>query len=679
MDVGPGGRELHYTVPDYFNGKLRIVAIAVSPKRVGVAENPTEVKGDFILSPNVPAMAAPGDEFTVSVGVFNNTTDGKPIAVTAEVSRELTPLGPSKVDLQVAGKKEESAEFRFKANAILGASSLKFTASRGASQARIEESVGIRPLVAYRTQIKTGHFDGGKTDVPLARDLYADHRTVDASVSSVPLVWGQGLSAWLDAFPYPCTEQLVSKGFAALMLASRPEFGSARSKDPHPLATTLSTLQERENDQGGFGLWSNSPQTAEFPTVYAAQFLLESKDRGQKIPAEMLASVDDWLNRFASTPASTLGAGRLRAYAVYLLARQGIRPVAALSNVEQELSQRYAKTWTTDLAAAYVASTYRLMQRNNDADRIIKTVPWATAKKDWSDIGDDIYYDPVVHDAQLLYLIARHFPDRLANTPPAVLEGIGTAISGNRVSSESAAYTLLALDAYAKTAATNVKLGISAIGKDGHEQALTTTPGAMPKASVPESTARVQFTKDGSLGAYYSIDESGFDRNPPAADVKQGVEIIREFVDANGKPITQVKAGQEFFVRLRVRATQRDHLQQIAVVDLLPGGVEAVLEIAPPADTANAAIDPAVARGATGTGSLPIGIPAKSNWAPQHIDVRDDRVILFGDVTRNAATFVYRAMATNPGVYQSPPAFAEGMYDRSVNGIGLSGKLEILK
>ena len=59
IDVGPGGRELHYTVPDYFNGKLRIIAIAVSPKRVGVAESPTEVKGDFILTPNVPAMGPP--------------------------------------------------------------------------------------------------------------------------------------------------------------------------------------------------------------------------------------------------------------------------------------------------------------------------------------------------------------------------------------------------------------------------------------------------------------------------------------------------------------------------------------------------------------------------------------------------------------------------------------------
>src|ERR1700757_4490316 len=45
VDIGPGGRELRYTVPDYFNGKLRVVAIAVSPQRMAVAEGGTEVKG----------------------------------------------------------------------------------------------------------------------------------------------------------------------------------------------------------------------------------------------------------------------------------------------------------------------------------------------------------------------------------------------------------------------------------------------------------------------------------------------------------------------------------------------------------------------------------------------------------------------------------------------------------
>jgi uncharacterized protein YfaS (alpha-2-macroglobulin family) len=76
---------------------------------------------------------------------------------------------------------------------------------------------------------------------------------------------------------------------------------------------------------------------------------------------------------------------------------------------------------------------------------------------------------------------------------------------------------------------------------------------------------------------------------------------------------------------------------------------------------------------------LAIGLPDKSNWVPQHVDVRDDRLVLYGDIGKDAGTFVYRVRATNAGVFQSPPAFAEGLYSPQTTGIGLAGKLEIVK
>ena len=45
------------------------------------------MRGDFVLSPNLPLAVAPGDEFDVSVGVANNVAgSGKeaPVAVTLE-------------------------------------------------------------------------------------------------------------------------------------------------------------------------------------------------------------------------------------------------------------------------------------------------------------------------------------------------------------------------------------------------------------------------------------------------------------------------------------------------------------------------------------------------------------------------------------------------------------------
>jgi alpha-2-macroglobulin len=677
VDVGPGGRDFKYVVPDYFNGKLRIVAIGASARRVGVTEGATEVKGDFILTPNVPATASPGDEFIVSVGVFNNTTAGTgPIRLTAQPGPGLTLVGAASTDLQIPDKQEGVGEFRVRANASLGPVPLTFTARRGPAEAHVEESVGVRPASPFRTQLTLGRVDGASATAMLTRDLYSQQRKVEASVSTVPLVWGQGLTAYLDHYEYSCTEQLLSKGFSALVLITRPEFGTIRNRTDQPLDPTYSTLRGRMNDQGGLGLWSSTPGTAEFPTVYAAHFLIEARDHGQKIPAELLTALDSWLTRFASTPASTLADARLRAYAVYLLARQGAKPTAALSNVEQELANRYPQTWPTDLAAAYLASTYRLMQRNDEANRIVAKVPWSAQKRD---LGDEIYYDAVVHDAQLLYLLARHFPNRLGATPPAALETISRAVSGNRANSLSAAYTLLALDAFARSTAATTTLGVSEIGKDGRERALTPSDGAIRKADLSEAAAKVQFSRRGTEPAYYSVSESGFDRNPPTAEKSEGVEIVREFLDVKGTPVSRVAVGEEFLVRLRVRATTRDRQPQIAIVDLLPGGLEPVLELQAPADSSVPGADPAMQRQRGASASLPIGLPEKSDWTPNHVDVREDRVIIYGDAGRNAGTFVYRVRANNAGTYQVPPAFAEGMYNRTVVGLSRAAILEVVK
>jgi uncharacterized protein YfaS (alpha-2-macroglobulin family) len=302
------------------------------------------------------------------------------------------------------------------------------------------------------------------------------------------------------------------------------------------------------------------------------------------------------------------------------------------------------------------------MQRNNDADRIIRTVPWAAQKAGW---GEEVYYDDLVHDAQLLYLFARHFPARSGVAPPPALEAISSSVSGNRGTSLSVAYMLLALDAYAKTAAAAGKLGITEIAKDGAERALPLPAGSMPKVALSENAGKVQFTKEGPMLAYYVLHESGFDLVPPAASAGQGIEVIREFLDLKGSPLARPKVGEEFLVRLRLRATQRDRILQIAVVDLLPGGVEPVLELQATAQA--------------GFSQLPIGLPDKSTWKPHYVDVREDRLVLYGDASKDAATFVYRVRATNAGVFQAPPAFAEGMYNRTIAGLGVAGKLEIVK
>jgi hypothetical protein len=674
VDVGPGGRDFRYVVPDYFNGKVRVIAIAVSPSRIGVQEAGTEVKGDFLLTPNVPAVVGPGDEFIITSGVYDNTANGKgPIHIEVQHGPELANVSASAVDIDPSGKKEVTAEFRFRANAVPGSASIRIVARRGAASTRTEESVGIRPPVPFRTALTLGRTDAARTPLALTRNMYPNLRKVEAAVSTVPLVWGQGLILWLGDYPYLCTEQLASKGVGVMLSVTRPEFGI--QKPAQPLSSVISAIGARQNEQGGLGLWTSVPETAEFPTIYAAQFLIEAKDHGQRVPPEVLARLNDWMQRFASSPASTLDGGRDRAYAVYLLARQGLKPAPAISNVEQELSNRYPKEWPTDLAAAYLAATYRLLQRNEDAERIIAKVPWSEQKNAWT--GFD-YYSPLVHNATLLYLEAKHFPNRLPNVPRAVLDDMAKGSMGRGLSSLDAASVLVALDAYATSAAAGTKLGVAEVGSDGQLHPLTLPAGSMPRVAISQNAARLSLSKDGPLPEYYSLNESGFDRSPPTNSIQQGLEILHDFVDGSGNPIQRIRTGDEFFVRTRFRTLNRDYVS-VAVVDMLPGGVEPVIELRPPSDSSTPDADPASRGAGSGVAGLPIGVADKTTWRPQFADVRDDRVVLYGIATKQTATFTYRVRATNPGTFQTPPAFAEGMYDRSIAGQSAASKLEVTK
>ena len=120
VDVPATGRTFSYTVPDSFNGRLRLMAVAVTKDRIGVFEGATEVRGPWVLTPNVPAFVAPGDEFTVSVGAFSNLAAVNQLQLRLETGPGLTLIDTNKQEMEVAPNREGVAQFHLRATEILG-------------------------------------------------------------------------------------------------------------------------------------------------------------------------------------------------------------------------------------------------------------------------------------------------------------------------------------------------------------------------------------------------------------------------------------------------------------------------------------------------------------------------------------------------------------------------------
>ncbi len=701
VDIGVEARELVYRVPDYFNGTLRVMAVAVSPDAVGAAQKKSHIRGHFVLSPNVPTFVAPGDEFTVTVSVANNVEgSGKDASVNLELatSEHVELLDKSARVLKIAEGREGSAAFTIRAKSHLGSARFTFTASLDNKKSAYTIEASIRPPMPYMTTIDGGSFTDGKAVVTVTRSMYPELRTLEVSASPLPLGIAHGLVAYLSKFPYLCTEQLVSRTFPAIVLKNRPEFGANHKKAAENLEQTIRVLSARQNAEGAFGFWAANSYVSDFQSVYAMHFLTEAKERGYAVPQEVVARGIGYLHTLAKGESDSLYKARTRAYAIYILTRNGVITTNYVTAMREQLdASKATKKWKKDLTGTYLAATYKLLKLDGKADSLIGD----------SRLGQPVeadyryFYDGLVHDAQYLHILARHFPEKFQDIKGKDINSIIQAVSGGGYNTISSAYTILAMDAYAAAVGEKVvaDIKIKEILEKGTRD-LTVPKGLFPKVAFSDQAKKVRIESKSDFPTFYQVTQAGYDKALPEKETKKQLEVQREYRDLKGNVITKAELGSEIEVHVKMRAVGSGTYYNTAIVDLLPGGFEVVLEksrrAAEPVQPRQAVMRERSPEQEEGEGEedgeaeeresidhesdahwdSPIGTD-KSTWSPEFVDIREDRVVLFGTVGPSAQEFVYRIKATNKGKYVVPPAFAESMYDRSAWARTLAGVMMV--
>ena len=699
VDVN-GSREFSYTVPESFNGALRIMTVVINDDTAAAATAKTTVRGDLILLPNVPVAITPGDEVEIGVGVSNNARgSGKdaPVNLGLTVTDGLEVVGAATQTLKISENSEGATKFVVRAKpgaqAQLGSASVIFTAQTRGAKARLATDVSVRPASAYVTLVQIGLFKGSG-EIAAQGDMYPNFARSEAAVSASPWAFTSGLIQYLDAYPYGCTEQLTSLTLPAVILGTQPGLAEQLLKRPRSqtgvdaavgaaapdpkkiLDRYLALVRGRQTSDGGFAMWPGG-QSDLFATTYVVNLLIEARERKMGVPNDMLQRANIYLQ-------GRLGQGlqqdyewRTGAYAAYLLTRQGINTSAALTNLRETQRARLANArseneryaWRTDLGGAYLAASFQLLKQDSVAAELMQPVFDRAMSNDeyWRNWYWFYYYDPLVYSATAMELSAKHFPKLLRNVPQNYWERMSKAIANGYYQSHSAAVIILSVDAYATAAAQSAagKTGLAAIDRKGVAKVLELPAQFMlAKVPVPADTARLKLSNQGDFPLFYSWSESGFERNLPTEAKSQGMEIVHEFLDAKGNVITEAEVGDEITVRVRVRATERDRIQQVALADVLPGGMEPVLTSPSDSDDPN-------------TPLWQQRLGGKSTWAIDYADIREDRVIFFGSVGRLLTEVTYKVKATNVGTFVVPAAYGEAMYERRIFGRSAAGAFKI--
>jgi len=655
IDADTTAREVVYDVPDFFDGTLKIMAVGVSNETAGSADRDALIRGPFVVTPSVPVLAAPGDEFEGGVTVANNVEGSgadAEVELHAETSPQLSILGTPIQKLRIAEGHEQSAKFRFHVNDRLGSAEIKFVARRNGIETRRRATLSVRPAVPYATDVRSGNFKKGHVDVQITRAIYSEFAKREAAVAAVPLGLAHGLYVFLKDFPHGCSEQITSGAFCRLLLSDEADFGLNRAEVNTQLEKTFATLRRRQNDQGAFGYWApETDQKISFNSVYVMDFLSTAKTAGFAPPADMFASGLRYLQKMVTLEPSTLADARIIAYGIYVLTREGVVTTNYILNLRDYLDQHQADIWQNDVTGVYLAGALKLLHKDKDADDLIGAYKIANdSSRDYDD-----FCQPLGANAQYITVLARTFPARLKGISAAEFEQILQPIGRGEFNTLSAAYAVSALKSYSHAIAQTLPvLSIGEIHKDKREVALTSGAKLLQRAAFSKDAIVLRFNSAGKLsgpGAFFQVVEAGFDRHVPTQPVTAGLEVHRELLDKNNQPVTRTKLGEPIHVRLQARSVGDDSVTNVAIIDLLPGGFEVV-----------------------GT-SLQPGVSTISGV--DYVDVREDRAVFYGTVSSSVLEINYQIKSANRGEFTVPPIFAESMYERAIKGRGVGGKITV--
>ncbi len=161
--------------------------------------------------------------------------------------------------------------------------------------------------------------------------------------------------------------------------------------------------------------------------------------------------------------------------------------------------------------------------------------------------------------------------------------------------------------------------------------------------------------------AFYNLTSRGIPTDDAFRPTAAGLEVERRLLGRDGGEIDlgSLRQGDLVVIKTRLRSTAGP-LENVVLEQLLPSGLEVE--------------NPRLAS----TESLPW--VADANLDPDHLDLRDDRVLIFTELPADQWRTVYSlARAVAPGRFRLPPIHAEAMYNPALRATGARGRLTVLR
>lgn len=682
--------------------RYRVMAVAVhGDARFGHGESAVTARLPLMVRPSAPRFLNFGDKLELPIVVQNQTDEPMDVAVATRASN-LVYTGAT--GLMVTVPANDRVEVRFPATTDeAGRARFQVGVSAGKWSDAAEIDLPVWTPATSEAFATYGQIDDGAVVQPVKMpgEVWTQFGGLEVTTSSTAMQSLTDAFLYLYEYEYECAEQISSRMISVAALRDvLTAFKAEGMPTPKVVSASMQRdideLQDRQNWDGGFGLWRKGQPSWPYVSLHAAHALTRAKAKGYKVSDESLRRMDAYLANIENyIPYYYSEYTRLHiiAYALYVRglnknydlakAREVMRRGGKLEKLSFESVGWLLGVFTNgDKKAPELEEIRRFL--NNRVTETAGAAHWASAVEDGSYLilHSDRRADGVILEALM-------DDDAKSDLIPKVVKGLmAHRTKGRWGNTQENAFVLLALDkyfnAYEKVTpdfVARVWLGDRYAGEHAFKGRTTEEHQidiAMKYVGEADDQ-KLYIQKDGKGRMYYRI---GMNYAPKslwldAADHGFVVERTYEGVDdptdvkrrADGA--WEVKAGAKVKVKLTMVAESRRY--HVALVDPMPAGFESLNPAL--GVTEDIPQDQAINSGRS---------DAFSWWwwsRPwfEHQNMRDERTEAFTTLLWGGVhNYTYYARATTPGEFVVPPAKAEEMYSPETFGRSSSDRVFVV-
>ena len=411
-----------------------------------------------------------------------------------------------------------------------------------------------------------------------------------------------------------------------------------------------------QRSSGSFSYWEGCNSSNRWSTIYASHFMVEARNAGLDVDNgtwnNMLYNLNN-LSQNDRLDGDYYGGRHNISHSLYTLYVLALAKENVLSRLNWMRDNAFEAMRPHDKAR--LAASYALLGRAGEAKNLI---PPASELSFYDKEYRRSYggFRSNVRDmAMLLDALVAVDPDsKLVDT---LIKNLVDRMNGGRwYNTQDNAFAFLAIGKAMSIrggfgGATNVVVRLG----DGttvpfNKELLLRTPDLL------KGDVRLE-VEGGAL--QYAWEVIGVEKEKQSLQTDKGLEVRRRYLDKDGEPLKmdEVRQGDLVVVEITLKTQGASSVENVAVVDLLPTGLEI--------ENARLSTSAAVSW-------------IKSTAQADYVDIRDDRLNLYLTVLKDKRVYYYTTRAVTVGNFTVPNIHAEAMYDPSVMSESGRQKLKVL-